>query len=244
MEQKIKEKTKLFAHANTIIYCLDEELVHQEISQLQGPIQESEYKKRKLFSWGVKDGATVRIQAIKKSGGESLIEASYSGAKISIQVPFLDQASIHNAISCWCVLLHLGTDQHAINKRMMQLQQVSMRLELKRGINHCTIINDSYSADLREFGARSTGELADLQPAPPRDDSWGPGGRKPIEPDTSIGGIVAACRQLKTRKGDRMAVFTLEDAQGGVEVIVFPEAYQRAASLIETGTMILVRGKL
>jgi DNA polymerase-3 subunit alpha len=60
----------------------------------------------------------------------------------------------------------------------------------------------------------------------------------------SIGGIVAACRPLKTRKGDRMAVFTLEDAQGGVEVIAFPETYQRSASLIETGTMILVRGKL
>ena len=45
-------------------------------------------------------------------------------------------------------------------------------------------------------------------------------------------------------KGDRMAVFTLEDAQGGVEVIVFPETYQRSASLIETGTMVLVRGKL
>src|SRR4029077_6906233 len=96
----------------------------------------------------------------------------------------------------------------------------------------------------REFGARSTGELADLQPAPARDDTWGPGGRKPIEPDTSVGGIVAPCRQLKTRKGDRMAVFTLEDAQGGVEVIAFPEAYQRASSLIETGTMVLVRGKL
>ena len=41
-----------------------------------------------------------------------------------------------------------------------------------------------------------------------------------------------------------MAVFTLEDAQGGVEVIAFPEAYQRAAALIETGTMVLVRGKL
>ena len=46
-----------------------------------------------------------------------------------------------------------------------------------------------------------------------RGDAWGPGGPKPIEPDTSIGGIIAACRQLKTRKGDRMAVFTLEDAQ-------------------------------
>ena len=78
----------------------------------------------------------------------------------------------------------------------------------------------------------------------PRADSWGPGGPKPIEPDTSVGGIVAACRPLKTRKGDSMAVFTLEDAQGGVEVIVFPEAFQRSAGLIETGTLVLVRGKL
>ncbi len=41
-----------------------------------------------------------------------------------------------------------------------------------------------------------------------------------------------------------MAVFTLEDSGGGVEVIAFPEAYQRAATLIETGTMVLVKGKL
>jgi DNA polymerase-3 subunit alpha len=103
---------------------------------------------------------------------------------------------------------------------------------------------DRYATALKEFGARSTVELADAPVAAAKDEGWGPGGRKPIEPDTSLGGIVAACRQLKTRKGDRMAVFTLEDAQGGVEVIAFPEAYQRAASLIETGTMVLVRGKL
>ena len=41
-----------------------------------------------------------------------------------------------------------------------------------------------------------------------------------------------------------MAVFTLEDAAGGVEVIAFPEAYQRSASLIEPGTLVVVRGKL
>ena len=35
----------------------------------------------------------------------------------------------------------------------------------------------------------------------------------------------------------------LEDAAGGVEVIAFPEAYQRAAALIETGRLVLVRGK-
>jgi DNA polymerase-3 subunit alpha len=106
---------------------------------------------------------------------------------------------------------------------------------------------DRYAQALKDLGAKSVAELAELQVIAPRDDlsrGWGPGGPKPIEPDTSIGGIVAACRQLKTRKGDRMAVFTLEDAQGGVEVIAFPEAYQRSGSLIETGTMVLVRGKL
>src|ERR1700716_2442783 len=65
-----------------------------------------------------------------------------------------------------------------------------------------------------------------------------------MEADTSVGGIVAACRQLNTRKGDKMAVFTLEDAIGGVEIGVFPEAYARAAALIESGTLVLVRGKL
>jgi len=103
---------------------------------------------------------------------------------------------------------------------------------------------DRYRPALRSFGAKAIGELAEAQPTAARESGWGPGGPKPIEPDTSVGGIVAAVRQLKTRKGDRMAVFTLEDAQGGAEVIVFPEVFQRSVSLIETGTLVLVRGKL
>jgi DNA polymerase-3 subunit alpha len=103
---------------------------------------------------------------------------------------------------------------------------------------------DRYAGALKRFGAKTVAELAEAQPAPEGGESWGPGGRKPIEADTAVGGIVAACRQLKTRKGDKMAVFTLEDAIGGVEVVVFPEAYQRAAGLIEPGTLVLVRGKL
>jgi DNA polymerase-3 subunit alpha len=103
---------------------------------------------------------------------------------------------------------------------------------------------DRYAGDLKELGARTIADLADLPMSAPSNNGWTASGVKPVEPDTSIGGIIAACRQLKTRKGDRMAVFTLEDAQAGVEVIAFPEAYQRASSLIESGTMVLVRGKL
>ena len=103
---------------------------------------------------------------------------------------------------------------------------------------------DRYAGALKDFGAKTIPDLADCQPVAETAEGWGAGGRKPMEADTSVGGIVAACRQLKTRKGDRMAVFTLEDAVGSVEIVVFPEAYQRAAALIETGTMVLVRGKL
>jgi DNA polymerase III subunit alpha len=103
---------------------------------------------------------------------------------------------------------------------------------------------DRYAAELKALGAHSVGELGEVPVNGSRGDQWGPGGAKPIEPNASIGGIVATCRQLKTRKGDRMAVFTLEDAQGSVEVIAFPETYQRSVALIETGTLVLVRGKL
>jgi DNA polymerase-3 subunit alpha len=103
---------------------------------------------------------------------------------------------------------------------------------------------DRYASALRDLGAKTVSDLADAQPSGSRADAWGPGGPKPVEPDTSVGGIVAAVRPLKTRKGDRMAVFTLEDAQGNVEIVVFPETFQRNGSLVETGTLVLVRGKL
>jgi DNA polymerase III subunit alpha len=103
---------------------------------------------------------------------------------------------------------------------------------------------DRYANELKDFGARSTTELAEQPVSTAPAEPWGPGGRKPIEADATIGGIVAALRPLKTRKGDRMAVFTLEDALGGVEVIAFPEAFTRANGLIEVGAMLLVSGKL
>jgi DNA polymerase-3 subunit alpha len=63
------------------------------------------------------------------------------------------------------------------------------------------------------------------------------------EPDISTAGIVAGTRQLKTKRGDRMAVFMLEDEGGKVEVVVFPEAYNRYGGLIANDALLMVRGK-
>ena len=63
------------------------------------------------------------------------------------------------------------------------------------------------------------------------------------EADCAIAGIVTGLRSLKTRKGDRMAVFMLEDESAKVETVVFPEAFARFGGLVVDDAMLLVRGK-
>ena len=45
-------------------------------------------------------------------------------------------------------MLHLGYEKEVIQERMLLLEPIAMRLELKAGVNNCTIINDSYNSDL------------------------------------------------------------------------------------------------
>jgi DNA polymerase-3 subunit alpha len=85
---------------------------------------------------------------------------------------------------------------------------------------------ERFAEELKIFGARRIAELTSS------------------EADIWVGGVVSGLRPLKTRKGDRMAVFTLEDIAGGIEVVVFPETFAKHASLIEADAMLLVRGKL
>jgi DNA polymerase-3 subunit alpha len=98
---------------------------------------------------------------------------------------------------------------------------------------------DRHAADLRAFGARTVGDLT-LGDLPPSTD--GSPGRLLVE-DVHVGGIVSGVRALKTKKGDPMCVFTLEDHQGAVEVVVFPETFARFRNACETGALLLVRGR-
>ena len=71
---------------------------------------------------------------------------------VFIQIPFSDQASIENAIHCWLYLLENGYKNSLIAERMIGLVAVTMRLELKAGINGNTLINDSYNSDIASLG--------------------------------------------------------------------------------------------
>ena len=74
-------------------------------------------------------------------------------------------------------------------------------------------------------------------------DTSGLGDRADKE-EVRIGGMVAALKELITKKGDRMAFVTLEDLSGSVEMVVFPEVYQASAELLKSDTPLLVSGTL
>jgi DNA polymerase-3 subunit alpha len=120
---------------------------------------------------------------------------------------------------------------------------------------------DRYADDLREYGSKTTRDLivkreavevvedvGDEVATPPvngsdRPSAGPPAGGRPVAEDISIGGIVSGLRPLKTRKGDRMCVFMLDDAAGSVEVVVFPETFNKYGHLAENGQMVCVGGR-
>lgn len=141
-KQKINEKLKLFLNSEIIIYCKDYLSIQEEITQNKA------FTDIKVFTWSKKLRADLLIGRITKGETDTEIQGVYKNDFIRISIPFTDEASIENAIHCWSVLLYLGYENTLIAERMRYLSPVAMRLELKEGINNCSIINDSYNSDL------------------------------------------------------------------------------------------------
>jgi len=137
-QKKLSEKWKLFETTSTIICNTGNELIKQ--------LSSKEHNKE-ILDWS-HDPAKLQITGIEKQTTVTTITVNYSGQTISVTIPFTDNASIENAITCWCVMLHLGVANSIIQQRMQKLEAVEMRLQLKKAINNCSVINDSYSNDL------------------------------------------------------------------------------------------------
>ena len=137
--QKKAEKMLLFEHVKTLILkATDAQKISKNVD-----IQ--------YFTWKYPNEdfqATLCITAIEHNKHNTHIKAEYLQQNISITIPFIDAVSLENAIHCWCVMLQFGYDSATIRARMLQLQTIALRLELKAAINDCVLINDSYNADL------------------------------------------------------------------------------------------------
>jgi alanine racemase len=142
IEELVSEKLKLFVNSSLIIYCKDFPLLFQSIKA-------SVFNNNpRLFSWSATDPSAELLITNKTIVNRSaLVEGVCQSEKISITIPFTDDASIENAIHCWAYLLATHFPLEIYKDKFPKITPVAMRLEMKKGINGCTIINDTYNSD-------------------------------------------------------------------------------------------------
>ena len=62
--------------------------------------------------------------------------------------------------------------------------------------------------------------------------------------DVIICGMITTIRSLNTRKGDKMAYVRIEDMEGSVEVIVFPDLFRTSGDLLMKERAVMVKGSV
>lgn len=139
LKQKVIEKMKLFSKVKQLIYCKDQSIIDTIIR---------ERSDLETFTWGESKSSDIHITGITKNSGTTTIRTKYKGLENSFKIPFTDSASVENVMHCYSFLLLIGINPESIPAKMEKLTPVAMRLELKEGINSCTLINDSYNSDI------------------------------------------------------------------------------------------------
>jgi DNA polymerase-3 subunit alpha len=88
---------------------------------------------------------------------------------------------------------------------------------------------DRYRGDLVRYATAATSDFV--------------AGRKAVG-EHAIGGVVSQYREMITKKGDKMARFQLEDAEGSLEVIAFPKTFEKVRHVLVSDEPILCSGQV
>ena len=147
MEEKCMEKMRLFDGAKVIAYNSDDDIVSR-------CIRRSGFKGEKI-GWSRENiSAPLYIEKISLTSHPSpltSISYIYKGTRASYAIPFFDEASLQCSFACVAIALYLGVTPDQLAERMLQLEPVAMRLEVKEGQYGCTLINDSYNSDINSL---------------------------------------------------------------------------------------------
>ena len=143
--QKVAEKLQLFTHCQTLIYCADHKDIQYVISD-----QES-MKDVAMFTWGRSENNKVRLIDIYYGLRTTTLKIAYGVDEFEVEIPFIDYASIENAMHCITFMLFMGYPVGEIKERCAKLIPVEMRLEMNEGVNNSLLINDGYSLDMNSL---------------------------------------------------------------------------------------------
>ena len=139
MDEKCMEKLQLFRDTEVIIYPSDDDTVSR-------CVRRSQYQGERIGWSRYSEKAPMYV----KTEGRK-VSYIYKGVEGSYEIPFIDEASIENSITCAIVALYLGMSPEDIAERMARLEPIAMRLEVKDGQRGLTLINDSYNSDVNSL---------------------------------------------------------------------------------------------
>lgn len=144
LQRKAMEKLELFSNCEVLIFDADNDLVSSAV--------DLKVLTQKTFSWSRKDrNAHLYIADTLKESDSTLIRYSFMNIDYSFRIPFVDDASIENAVNSLAVALYLHLSPKDIAVRMPTLEPVAMRLDVRKGKRGCLIINDSYNSDINSI---------------------------------------------------------------------------------------------
>ena len=144
MEEKCMEKLELMHDTEAMVYCSDNDIVSRCIRRMQ-------YKGEKIAWSQCDENVAFFVKEIVNKTPNTRITYLYQNEENTYIIPFIDEASIENSITCAAVALHLGLTPAQLAERMPKLEPVAMRLEVKQGQHGCILINDSYNSDINSL---------------------------------------------------------------------------------------------
>lgn len=140
MEEKCREKVKLFRDAEAVVYDADDPIAARCVSGAR------------LIACSRRDSsAPFYVSRVTMGDDSTTVCYTYNGASAAYTIPFTDEASTSNSILCAAAARHLGIGSETLAERMAALEPVAMRLEVKEGQRGCTLINDSYNSDINSL---------------------------------------------------------------------------------------------
>ncbi len=143
-KQKIAEKLRLFTHVDKLIYRKDYREIEEEINVILRHVNPT----LRSLTWGTSDGPEVLV---RHQWQEQFTVITLSGTlgDHRFETNFRNEAMLENLTHCLVFLLDFGLEPSVIQERIRMLRPVSMRLQLKEGIHHSYVIDDTYNNDLQ-----------------------------------------------------------------------------------------------
>ena len=136
LANKIDEKAKLFVGTKQIICRRDHYEVFDHLKGL--------YRDR-IFDWSTMDPEACFYYKLSKNKAS----LQYKGVWYTFQLPFSFQIWIENVLHALTAGLLCGLNQKILQKGLDKLKTLEMRLEIKKGINGCYLIDDTYNNDFQ-----------------------------------------------------------------------------------------------